>query len=287
MSFEPLGIHITFLNLTIRYYGIILMSAALLIAWVAEILARRRNFDPEIVWDMFLWIVVGCVVGARIWHILTPPDSMVEAGMNTAYYLTHPFDAINLTRGGLGFPGAVIGGALAMYIYCRRNKLSFLVWGDIAVPGIALGHAFGRLGNWVNHEVYGAPAPATLPWAIYIPPEYRLPEFMGYDLYHPLFLYEMILNIVNFAILIVVGQKYREQLKLKDGDLILLYLFNYGVIRFFLEFLRLDTSPVLGININQVVAATTAVLSVLVLIWRHGLGDWIDAHRPTKEPSTI
>jgi phosphatidylglycerol:prolipoprotein diacylglycerol transferase len=281
MSFDELGIHIGVLY--IRYYGIILMSAALVIAWVAEILARRRNFDPEIVWDMFLWVVVGAVVGARIWHILTPPASMVAVGMDTAYYLTHPFDAVNLTKGGLGLPGAIIGGAIAMLIYCRRNNLSFLVWGDIAVPGIAIGHAFGRLGNWVNHEVYGRPT--NLPWGIYIPPEYRLTEYADVDRYHPLFLYEGLLNVVNFAILIVLGQKYSA--KLKDGDLILMYLVNYGVIRFFLEFLRLDPSPVLGLNINQVVAATAAVLSALTLIWRHGLGDWVRAHRPAKEPTTI
>src|SRR4030042_2397229 len=109
MSFDELGIHIGVLY--IRYYGIILMSAALLVAWTAEVLARRRKFDPEIVWDMFLWVVIGAVVGARIWHLLTPPARMVEAGMGHFYYLTQPFVAINLTKGGLGLPGALVGGA--------------------------------------------------------------------------------------------------------------------------------------------------------------------------------
>lgn len=281
MSLDALGIHIG--PLYVRYYGIILMTAALIAAWTAEILARRRKFDPEIVWDMFLWIVLGAVVGARIWHILTPPESMVAMGMDTAFYLTHPFDAVNLTKGGLGLPGALIGGALAMWLYVRRNKLSFAVWGDIAVPGIALGHAFGRLGNFINNEVYGSPS--NLPWAIYIPPNYRLTEFANVDRYHPLFLYEALLNVVNFGILILLGQKYSE--KLKPGDLILFYFINYGVIRFFLEFLRLDTSPVLGININQTVAAIAAVGSALILLWRHGLGDWVRSRRPTKGPAEI
>ncbi|MGB7538685.1 MAG: prolipoprotein diacylglyceryl transferase [Anaerolineales bacterium] len=285
MSFDELGIHIGVLY--IRYYGIILMSAALLVAWTAEVLARRRKFDPEIVWDMFLWVVIGAVVGARIWHILTPPASMVAVGMDTAYYLTHPFDAVNLTKGGLGLPGGIMGGAFAMWLYVRRNKLSFLVWADIAGPGIALGHAFGRLGNWVNHEVYGAPT--NLPWGIYIPPEYRLTQYANVDRYHPLFLYEALLNLVNFAILILLGQKYSQQLKLKDGDLMLAYFINYGLIRFFLEFIRLDTSPLAGttLNVNQMVAAIAVVASALALIWRHGLGDWVRSHRPTKEPTEI
>jgi phosphatidylglycerol:prolipoprotein diacylglycerol transferase len=281
MSFDELGIHIGVLY--IRYYGIILMTAALIAAWTGEILARRRKFDPEIVWDMFLWIVVGAVVGARLWHIFTPPASMVAMGMDTAYYLTHPFDAVNLTKGGLGLPGALIGGALAMYIYVRRNKLSFAVWGDIAVPGIALGHAFGRLGNFINHEVYGLPS--DLPWAIYIPPAYRMPGFENADRYHPLFLYEALGNLVNFGILILLGQKYAE--KLKPGDLILVYFINYGVLRFFLEFLRLDQSTVYTFNINQVVAATAALLAALGLLWRHGLGDWIRTRRTAKAPGEL
>jgi phosphatidylglycerol:prolipoprotein diacylglycerol transferase len=281
MVFDELGIHIPIFSydLYVRYYGIILMTAALMAAWTAEFLARRKKFDPEIVWDMFLYIVVGAVVGARIWHILTPPESMVAMGMDTKFYLTHPFDAVNLTKGGLGLPGALVGGALAMYLYVRRNKLSFAVWGDIAVPGIALGHAFGRIGNFVNHEVYGLPAP-DLPWAIYIPPNFRVQQFADADRYHPLFLYEALLNVVNFGILILLGQKYGE--KLKSGDLILVYFINYGVIRFFLEFLRLDQSTVYTFNINQAVAAVAAVASALTLLWRHGLGDWIRARRPAK-----
>jgi phosphatidylglycerol:prolipoprotein diacylglycerol transferase len=284
MSFDELGIHIGILY--IRYYGIILMIGALIIAWMAEILARRKKLDPEIVWDMFLWIVVGTVVGARIWHILTPPESMVEQGIDTAFYLTHPFDAVNLTRGGLGLPGGIIGGAIVMLIYVRRHNLSFAVWGDIAVPGIALGHAIGRIGNYINHELYGAPPiNNNLPWAIYIPPGSRIPGYENVDRYHPLFLYEMLLNLANCGILLLLGQKYSA--KLKDGDLILVYLFNYGVIRFLLEYVRLDPSPVLGININQTLAAVVAVAAALGLIWRHGLGDWIGARRPAKAPGEL
>jgi phosphatidylglycerol:prolipoprotein diacylglycerol transferase len=279
--FEELGIRIG--PLFIRYYGIILMTGALIAAWTAEILARRRKFDPEIVWDMFLWIVLGAVVGARIWHILTPPESMVAMGIDTAFYLTHPFDAVNLTKGGLGLPGALIGGALTMLIYVRRNNLSFAVWGDIAVPGIALGHAFGRIGNFINHEVYGSPS--NLPWAIYIPTGYRMEGFENVDRYHPLFLYEALLNLVNFGILLLLGQKYGE--KLKNGDLILVYILNYGVIRFFLEFVRLDQSPVFGLDINQAVAAVAAASAALGLLWQHGLGDWIKARRPAKDPSAL
>jgi len=281
MSFDSLGIHIGIFY--IRYYGLILMAAALIAAFTAETLARRRHLDTEIVWDVFLWVVIGAVVGARIWHILTPPQSMQEMNppITTFWYLTHPFDAINLTKGGLGLPGALIGGALTMWIYVRRKKLSFGVWGDIAVPGIALGLAFGRLGNFVNHELYGLPS--NLPWAIYIPPEARLPQFATVTRYHPLFLYESLLNIINFGILLWLGEKYRDHLK--AGDLILMFFVNYGIIRFGLEFLRIDQSLVYGMDINQVLAAVVALAAVGGLLWRHGIGDWVKSRRPTKAVS--
>jgi phosphatidylglycerol:prolipoprotein diacylglycerol transferase len=281
MSFDALGIHIGIFY--IRYYGLILMTAALIAAYTAEILARRRHLDTEIVWDMFLWIVIGSVVGARIWHILTPPASMqaMTPPINTMYYLTHPFDAVNLTKGGLGLPGALIGGALTMWIYVRRKKLSFAVWGDIAVPGIALGLAFGRLGNFVNHELYGLPS--NLPWAIYIPPEARLPQYATVARYHPLFLYESLLNIINFGILLWLGEKYRA--RLKTGDLILMFFVNYGIIRFGLEFLRLDQSPVFGFDINQALAAVVALAAIGGLLWRHGIGDWVKSRRAAKAVS--
>ncbi|MBU4224312.1 MAG: prolipoprotein diacylglyceryl transferase, partial [Chloroflexi bacterium] len=111
----------------IYFYGIIIMLGVLAAAFLAQAEARRRGLDVEIVLDMLFWLVLAGIVGARIWHILTPPPSMVEQGLTTQYYLTHPLDMLNIRQGGLGIPGAVIGGALAMWIYLRKKKKSFAV----------------------------------------------------------------------------------------------------------------------------------------------------------------
>jgi phosphatidylglycerol:prolipoprotein diacylglycerol transferase len=246
----------------IYYYGIILMLGAVAATFLAEREARRRGLNSELVWDGLIYLLIAGIIGARIWHILTPPPSMVEAGITTKFYLTHPLDALWIRRGGLGIPGAVIGGGLALYWFCRKHKLSFPVWADIAAPAVALGQAIGRWGNFTNQELYGAPT--TLPWGIQIqqatgfPPETR---------FHPLFLYESIWNLANMVFLLWLGRRFAD--RLKPGDLFLTFLITYPVGRFLLEFLRLDAALIASININQTIMLIVAVLSAGLLYWRH------------------
>lgn len=252
-------------RITIYYYGIIIMLGAVAAAWLSAVEARRKGQSSEIVWDGLVWVLIGGIIGARIWHVLTPPASMVEAGYTTMYYLTHPLDAINIRAGGLGIPGAVIGGLLALYIFTRRRKLEFAFWLDVVAPALALGQAIGRWGNFFNQELYGSPS--DLPWAIEIQPANRLPGYEDQATYHPLFLYESIWNFGIVILLLWIGRKYDD--RLIDGDLFLVYLILYPTGRFLLEFLRLDPAQVGGININQTLMLLVAIAATGGLIWRH------------------
>lgn len=262
----PTGFYIG--PLYIYFYGIILMLGALAGGWLASTLAKRRGYDPDLVWDALIWALIGGIIGARLWHIFTPTQSLVDQGITTGWYLTHPLDAINIRRGGLGIPGAVIGGAIAVFFFCRHRKFPFLPFADFAAPALALAQAIGRWGNFVNQEVYGAPT--NLPWAVHIEPQYRLAQFASVETYHPLFLYESIWNLINLGVLLWLGQRYKS--KLKDGDIFLTYLVIYPVGRFFLEFLRLDASMVGGINANQIFMAIVAVCAGAALFLRHRNG---------------
>lgn len=250
--------------LTVHYYGVIIMLGALLATWLAGQQAKRRGHNPEVVLDMLPWLLVAGIIGARLWHIFTPSASLVAQGYPMRYF-THPVEMLTIWNGGLGIPGAVIGGVLALWIYVRRHKLSFAQWVDFIAPGLALAQAVGRWGNFVNQELYGAPS--NLPWAIFIEPAKRMPGFVDQAYYHPLFLYESIYNLLVMGFLFWLGRRFEG--RLKDGDIFLTYLVAYPVGRFLLEFLRLDTSPVAGININQTFMAVTAVCAVIALVLRH------------------
>lgn len=262
---EGILIHIGSFSYTIHFYGIILMLGAVAGAYLARGEAKRSGNNPEIIWDMLIYLLIGGIVGARLWHIFSPPPTSLAQGVSTAYYLTHPVAAIAIWNGGLGIPGAVIGGVVVMYWYTRKHGLDFAKWLDIAAPGVALGQAIGRWGNFFNQELYGAPT--NLPWAISIDPQHRMAGFTDQAYYHPLFLYETLWNLANMILLLWLGRRFPD--RLKQGDLFLIYVLNYAVGRFSLDFLRLDASQVWGINFNQTIMGILALLTMAAILWRH------------------
>jgi len=248
--------------LFVRFYGIIIMSGAVAAAFLAVREAKRRGYDGEIVWDLFIYLLIGGIIGARVWHILTPSPS---TGITAGWYLSHPLDALAVWKGGLGIPGAVIGGLIALFFYSRRAGINFAEWTDIASPSLALGQAIGRWGNFFNQELYGAPT--NLPWKIFIDPAHRLTDYLNVEYYHPLFLYESLWNLMNLFLLLWISRRFADSIK--NGDIFLTYLVIYPIGRFLLDFLRLDASMVGGININQTIMAVVAVSAGLALYLRH------------------
>jgi len=250
-------------GLKIYFYALVIITGAILGAYLASREAKRRGFNPDMVWDVLPWLLIAGIIGARIWHIFTPSSSILIDGKNP--YFIRPIEMLNFRQGGLGIPGGVMAGVLALWIYARKKKTSFITWLDILIPGVALAQAIGRWGNFFNQEIYGLPS--TLPWAIYIDPAHRLAGFENFSTYHPTFFYEFLWNLMNMGLLLLLPRKLGD--KLKPGDNFLVYLIVYPVGRFLLEFIRLEYSPIAGININQTVMAIIAVASAAFLVARH------------------
>jgi len=263
--------------LCIRFYGILIMLGAVAAAFLAQYEARRRKLNSELVWDALIWVLIGGIIGARLWHVFTPPPSMLVLDavsnklvnpyfVHNASIIKNLTDIISIWRGGLGIPGAIIGGGLALYIFCWRKKMSFPLWADIAAPGLALAQAIGRWGNYFNQELYGKPS--NLPWATKI--DHPVAGYTQYSTFHPLFLYESIWNLMNLGFLLWFERRFAN--KLKDGDIFLTYLVGYSIGRFFLEFLRLDAPQIGTINFNQAFMLVVGLVSAFLLFWRHRKG---------------
>jgi len=246
---------------TIHYYGIIIIIGIAVAMILVSREAARRNTKLDFLIEALPWIFVGGVIGARIWHIFTPPQSMVARGITTHYYLTHLLEAIAIWKGGIGIIGAVLGGSAALILYARAKRVKAGIWLDILAPGIALAQAFGRWGNFINQEVYGLPS--NLPWAITIDSQHRLSGYAQISTYHPLFFYETLWSLLNMVFLLYIGRKYQN--RLVTGGIFLLYLIFYGVGRVGLEFLRLDVSSYQGVNLNQAFMLLVVIAASLLL----------------------
>lgn len=277
----PPGISIG--SFTITYYGIIIVFGAILGSLLASRQAKKHGQDSEIILDLLPWLLIAGIIGARLWHVFTPSASNIAAGVTTENYLKNPMEILALRKGGLGIPGGIIGGAIAMIIYCKVKKLNFWQWADFIAPGLLIAQSIGRWGNFVNQEVYGRPT--NLPWGILIDPQHRMRGFEAVEKYHPLFLYESLLSLIGAGLLVLIGDKFKD--KLYKGDLFLGYLIWYPITRFLLEFLRLDPSPVNGININQTVMLIVAIIAGLALFLRHTVFSKKLAEKEQKEREII
>ncbi len=278
MEFGPQSIEIG--QIQIRYYGIIIVFAILVAATVAARLARRDGRDPDHIWGAMFGAVILGIVGARLWFILFPPQSLVAAGRDTAWFFQNFFNpdggAIAIWSGGLHIFGAFLGGLIGVLLYLRANRLAVTPWLDIGAVVLPLGQAIGRWANYINQELYGTPT--TMPWGIPIDSAYRVAPYTSTidypvdTLFHPLFLYESIWNLMAFIALLYIWNRFRHELR--PGTIALLYAAQYSFIRYILEFIRVEVSVIslqLGdqlvrINMTQAVCGVVFILSVILLV---------------------
>jgi phosphatidylglycerol:prolipoprotein diacylglycerol transferase len=251
--------------LAIHWYGIIMATAILLAAMVGTAEARRRRENPEIGWSMLLWVAIGGVLGARIYHVIHQWD----------YYAANLPLIPQIWIGGLGIPGAVAGGALALLVYTRLNRLPTARWLDIFIIALPLGQAIGRLGNFVNQELYGPPT--ALPWGIPIDAAHRIGQWVNLTAFpldttrfHPLFAYEALLSLATLGLLLWISRRFAH--RLYDGDMALIYLICYGLVRSYLETFRVQNWLIAGIPTATWIGIGGLVLAGGFLILRHARG---------------
>ncbi len=243
-------------SFSIRWYGFLIAAAVLIGVTLCQYLAKRRHINPELISDLAIWLVIGAIPAARIYYVLFEWEQ----------YAQRPQDIIAIWQGGIAIHGAVIGGAIAALIFAKVKKVSFWQLADIVTPGLILGQAIGRWGNFFNSEAFGRPT--NLPWKLYIPPSRRPPEYINYDYFHPTFLYESIWNLLVFALLLYLffwGLKNPHRLKV--GTIALVYLIAYSLGRFWIEGLRTDSLMFMGLRIAQIVSLGAIALGIFGLVW--------------------
>jgi phosphatidylglycerol:prolipoprotein diacylglycerol transferase len=250
---------------SVYWYGIIIVSAAMVGAWVATIEAKRRGMDADEVWNGLIVALILGLIGARLYHVFSSPAG---GSVGWSYYSENPLAILKIWEGGLGIYGAIIGGVIGVLLYCWIRKLSPLEWLDVGTLGLIIAQVIGRWGNFANQELYGPPT--DLPWGIAIAAENRLLEHRALPLetrFHPVFLYESLWSLLGFALLMWIGRRFED--RLRKGDIFLLYLLWYPVGRFIVEFLRPDAWMLGPLAAAQVFSLITIGLVIIGLIYQH------------------
>ncbi len=239
------------------YYALIVLTAIVVAVWLTSRRLTRRGGPPGVVLDIALWAVVFGIVGGRLYHVVTHPGDFFYPGANL-------LDILAVWEGGLAIFGAVIFGGVGAYIGCRRAGVRFLSFADALAPALLIAQAIGRLGCYFAEELYGAPT--SVPWGLEVSQSSpAFPEGLPADtLFHPLFLYELLWNLLGAAVILFVERKTQ----LRWGTAFGLYLIWYGTGRTWLEDLRLDPTELLlaGVKINIVTAATAALIGILLVV---------------------
>ena len=233
----------------IRFYGLMYVMAILVGYFLVKSEVKRRDMDltPDDVMNFIFWVVLGGVIGARIYYVV----------FNWEYYWPDLREIVAIWHGGLAIHGGILGGLAAGFVYTRRKRIPFLRGADVVAPSLILGQAFGRLGNFINGELFGRPS--NLPWAMVFPmggPEPR----------HPSQLYEAALEgLLLFVVLWMLKDR-----PFRPGTLVCLFLGGYGVVRFLVEFFR-QPDPQIGLvwgllSVGQILCL--AMIIAAAILWK-------------------
>ncbi|HEY4485584.1 MAG TPA: prolipoprotein diacylglyceryl transferase [Nitrospiria bacterium] len=245
---------IQFGDFEIRWYGVMIALAFLSGTWLGVREAKRRGYDPELIYDLLFYVMIAGILGGRLYYVMV---------FNPGYFLTHPLEIFSVWRGGMAVHGGLIGGVLAGAWFCRRRGLAFWSFADLLTPSIMLGQAVGRGACSLNGCSYGKPT--DLPWAVtFTDPASQAPHNVAL---HPTQFYELGTDFFLLAVLWNLRTRTRF-----DGQLFLIYIMLYAVARFFLEIFRGD-SLMLGehLRMAQVTSTLLLITAIALYIWRRAV----------------
>jgi phosphatidylglycerol---prolipoprotein diacylglyceryl transferase len=215
---EILPLHIFGLKLAVTWYGFLYVVSFIIgyIFYRHNLKLKKITLDREQYENYIFVIMLGVILGGRLGYILF---------YGLPYYLSNPLHVFSVWEGGMSFHGGALGVVIATWLFCKKNKFSFLQLSDPAMPFIAIGLGLGRLGNFINGELFGKPT--NMPWGMVFPNADSLPR-------HPSQLYELFLEgIVLFAV-----SQWLNHKKLKDGSIFFIFFILYGIFRIMIEFVR-------------------------------------------------
>jgi len=228
---------------SIKWYGLLIALSIILGLNLSKKLARYRGIDPHLVSEILPSLILSSIIGARIYYVIFEYRQFSGDNFFTPIkifniYLNIP-SFLAIWEGGIAIHGALLGGFLSIYLFCKSKKIPLKIFLDLLMPSVILGQAIGRWGNFFNNEAFGIPT--NLPWKVFIPLSNRPIIFSNSQFFHPTFLYESLWNLLIFILLIYVFNKQNKDHSILPGLITCIYLITYSFGRFWIEGLRIDS----------------------------------------------
>lgn len=247
-------------KLPFYFYGLLIGVGLVFWYFYIKKYSSEFNISSSKINLLFIILLFSSLIGARIYHVLSW----------FSYYKIFPKEIFFVWNGGLGIFGALVGGLLGLAVFKLITKSSILDVLNLISPPLLVTQAIGRLGNFFNQEGFGPPT--NLPWKFYVPVPKRPINFVDQSYFHPTFLYESILCFLAFTLFLFLKKKG----KVKKTSFVGFYFVSYGLIRFFSEFLRLDTWKIFDIQVAHLASLLMVLFGLLYCIHdylRHWPGD--------------
>lgn len=241
-------------NITIYYYSILILLGVIIGLYLALKEADKNGIGRSFISDLSFYVILFGIIGARIYYVV----------FNYSEYKNNFLDIFKIWNGGIAIYGAIIGGGIATYVYCKKKNKSFIKTIDTMVPSLIIAQAIGRWGNFFNHEAYGSIVSREFLERIHIPNFIIEEMYINGFYYHPTFLYESIWCLLGFILILFI----RKLLKRKDGVVTYTYCIWYGIGRFFIEGLRMDSLYLFNFRVSQLVSIALVVLGIIGFVRR-------------------
>lgn len=241
------------LNYPIRFYGLIMAFAFFVGIIVGYFLISKKygKNEAELFFDYSPALIVFSIIGARIFYVL--------ASFN--YYFYNPKEIFMINHGGISIIGAIIFGFISIFALSKIKSFDFKKHLDVISIVLPLCQAIGRFGNYFNQEAYGKPTDGFI--KLFVDKQYRYSVYSENFFFHPTFLYESVLDILIFVLLMVIFFKT----KLKNGSIACLYLILYSSVRYFIETIRIDSVLNIGnFSIAQIFCVIFFILGIIFLV---------------------
>lgn len=253
-------------SFSIQWYAIMILIGAAIAYKIGEYRFKKLDYSTDLLSDYFFNLLFIGIIGARLWEVIFTWER----------FASNPMEIFMIWNGGLAIHGGIFTGLIYSYYFFKKHEIPFLKVGDVIMPCVLIAQACGRWGNFFNHECYGSEVSLEFLQSLHLPQFIIDHMYIGGAYHHPTFLYEGIGNVICFLIIVFLVRKVQKH----EGVQFYCYFIAYGVVRYLVESIRMDSFMVGALRVPQLVSIVFILVGITGIVYQHYKGNKLDQRLP-------